>query len=113
MRQCVLVIKLQMSSLKNLQSAAVVLLGLLCYHDTINGDFVFDDNEAILNNQDILLETDYTKLWYHDFWGSNIKSNLSHKSYRPLVVFSFRYSSCSFYIKSFIVFNLSDLVSSD
>ena len=32
------------------------------------------------------------KIFGHDFWGADIQSNSSHKSYRPLTTFSFRLS---------------------
>jgi hypothetical protein len=33
-----------------------------------------------------------TDIFTHDYWGSPIWSNLSHKSYRPLTVLSFRFN---------------------
>ncbi|XP_041974210.1 protein O-mannosyl-transferase TMTC4-like isoform X2 [Aricia agestis] len=70
----------------------LLCLGLLSsvpYLFSIKGDFVFDDSEAIIKNRD--LESDsWLDPFYSDFWGTNIKSNLSHKSYRPLTVTTFR-----------------------
>ncbi|CAH2068649.1 unnamed protein product, partial [Iphiclides podalirius] len=45
--------------------------------------------QAIVNNKDVISE-DWLSLFDNDFWGTNIKSNLSHKSYRPLTILSFR-----------------------
>lgn len=67
----------------------VITLSTLPFIFSLNGDFVFDDSEAIVNNKDVVSE-DWFKLFYNDFWGANIKSNLSHKSYRPLTILSFR-----------------------
>ncbi|XP_044284479.1 protein O-mannosyl-transferase TMTC4 isoform X2 [Varanus komodoensis] len=68
----------------------VGLLSLICFVNSYDGDFVFDDSEAIINNKDLRAETPLGDLWHHDFWGSKLSSNTSHKSYRPLTVLTFR-----------------------
>uniref|UniRef100_A0A8D0CAG3 dolichyl-phosphate-mannose--protein mannosyltransferase n=1 Tax=Salvator merianae TaxID=96440 RepID=A0A8D0CAG3_SALMN len=68
----------------------VGLFSFICFANSYNGDFVFDDSEAIINNKDLRAETPLDDLWYHDFWGSKLSSNTSHKSYRPLTVLTFR-----------------------
>ncbi|XP_048349239.1 protein O-mannosyl-transferase TMTC4 isoform X1 [Sphaerodactylus townsendi] len=68
----------------------VGLLSVICFANSYDGDFVFDDSEAILNNKDLRPETPLGDLWHHDFWGSKLSSNTSHKSYRPLTVLTFR-----------------------
>lgn len=40
--------------------------------------------------QDLRPDTPLNNIWTNDFWGSNLSSNSSHKSYRPLTVFTFR-----------------------
>ncbi|KAL0850131.1 hypothetical protein ABMA28_012010 [Loxostege sticticalis] len=67
----------------------LVFLSSFPFLFTLNGDFVFDDSEAILKNKDITSES-WIDCFYNDFWGTDIKSNLSHKSYRPLTIISFR-----------------------
>ncbi|XP_061698022.1 protein O-mannosyl-transferase TMTC4 [Syngnathoides biaculeatus] len=69
---------------------SVGLLALLCFINSYDGDFVFDDSEAIINNKDLKPTTPWGNIWSNDFWGSNLSSNSSHKSYRPLTVFTFR-----------------------
>lgn len=69
---------------------SVALLALLCFLKSYDGDFVFDDSEAIINNKDLNPDTPLSNIWTNDFWGSNLSSNSSHKSYRPLTVLSFR-----------------------
>ncbi|XP_042315152.1 protein O-mannosyl-transferase TMTC4 isoform X1 [Sceloporus undulatus] len=68
----------------------VGLLSIICFVNSYDGDFVFDDSEAIINNKDLRSETPLGDLWHHDFWGSKLSSNTSHKSYRPLTVLTFR-----------------------
>ncbi|KAM3966715.1 LOW QUALITY PROTEIN: protein O-mannosyl-transferase Tmtc4 [Aphomia sociella] len=68
---------------------SIVCLSILPFVFSLHGDFVFDDSEAILKNKDISSES-WSDPFYNDFWGTNIKSNSSHKSYRPLTVLSFR-----------------------
>jgi len=78
----------------SLATASLVtgVLSLLCYWSTQQADFTFDDNSAILGNKDILPHTPISHLLYNDFWGTKVTSNTSHKSYRPLVVLTFRLS---------------------
>ncbi|KPI93370.1 Transmembrane and TPR repeat-containing protein 4 [Papilio xuthus] len=59
------------------------------FYKSLPGDFVFDDSEAIINNKDVTSNV-WSNTFYNDFWGTNIKSNFSHKSYRPLTTLSFR-----------------------
>jgi len=74
-------------------SLSVVLVGtagVICYINSLDGGFVFDDSEAIINNEDLKPETPIMNLFYNDFWGTRLTHNGSHKSYRPLTVLSFR-----------------------
>uniref|UniRef100_A0A3Q1FK11 dolichyl-phosphate-mannose--protein mannosyltransferase n=1 Tax=Acanthochromis polyacanthus TaxID=80966 RepID=A0A3Q1FK11_9TELE len=68
----------------------VALVALLCFINSYDGEFVFDDSEAIVNNKDLRPTTPLNNIWSNDFWGSNLSSNSSHKSYRPLTVLTFR-----------------------
>uniref|UniRef100_A0AAR2JIP9 Transmembrane and TPR repeat-containing protein 4 n=1 Tax=Pygocentrus nattereri TaxID=42514 RepID=A0AAR2JIP9_PYGNA len=69
----------------------VALVALVCFINSYDGDFVFDDSEAIINNKDLNPATPLNNIWKNDFWGSNLSSNSSHKSYRPLTVLTFRW----------------------
>jgi hypothetical protein len=60
---------------------------------SINGDFVFDDSEAVINNEDVRLTTPMWSAFYNDYWGTKLSHPNSHKSYRPLTVLSFRLDS--------------------
>ncbi|XP_063069680.1 protein O-mannosyl-transferase TMTC4 [Engraulis encrasicolus] len=68
----------------------VGLVALICFINSYDGEFVFDDSEAIVNNKDLHPSTPLNNIWKNDFWGSNLSSNSSHKSYRPLTVLTFR-----------------------
>lgn len=61
----------------------------LCFVNSYDGDFVFDDTEAIVNNDDIRI-TPIWQIFKNDFWGTNLSHKQSHKSYRPLTILSFR-----------------------
>ncbi|XP_016333087.1 transmembrane and TPR repeat-containing protein 4-like [Sinocyclocheilus anshuiensis] len=65
-------------------------VALISFINSYDGDFVFDDSEAIINNKDLNPDTPLSNIWKNDFWGSNLSSNSSHKSYRPLTVLTFR-----------------------
>ena len=69
---------------------AVFLLALFNYLPSLWGDFVFDDAEAILNNDDVITNSSLTQVFSNDFWGTPIASRKSHKSYRPLTVITYR-----------------------
>ncbi|XP_046569319.1 protein O-mannosyl-transferase TMTC4-like [Haliotis rubra] len=72
-------------------SVLVFCLAVLCFANTINGDFVYDDISAITTNKDVLPEIPPSALFAHDFWGKAM-DNRSHKSYRPLTVMTFRWN---------------------
>lgn len=72
-------------------ACVVFLLAVSCFINSYNGDFVFDDSEAILSNNDLKPETPLSDLFIHDFWGNKLDSKTSHKSYRPLTVLTFRF----------------------
>ena len=70
--------------------AFVASVCVLCYYPSLHGDLVHDDVMAITRNPDLRPETPLSEIWTHDFWGTPIHLNHSHKSYRPLTVLSFR-----------------------
>jgi hypothetical protein len=65
-------------------------VAVLCYMNAMHGDFVHDDLKAIVSNADVTGEVAVAEVLVHDFWGSDIRSNTSHKSYRPLTTLTFR-----------------------
>ena len=77
---------------------AVFLAGLFCalvgaavYLNTLQCGICYDDEPAIRKNKDLRPEaTSWVDMFYHDFWGADIRSTTSHKSYRPLTVATFR-----------------------
>lgn len=71
---------------------AVFVVAFVCYLPSLDGDFVFDDNEAIIGNDDVHDQVHWTELFLHDFWGKRLASKHSHKSYRPLTVLTFRWN---------------------
>lgn len=44
-----------------------------------------------MKNGDVLQTTDLYELLFHDFWGTDISREDSHKSYRPVTVATFRF----------------------
>ncbi|CAH1782005.1 unnamed protein product [Owenia fusiformis] len=70
--------------------AIIFVTAVGCFINSYDGDFVFDDMEAILHNKDVHSGTPLSVVFSNDFWGSKIATNTSHKSYRPLTVLSFR-----------------------
>ncbi|XP_075146790.1 transmembrane O-mannosyltransferase targeting cadherins 4 [Haematobia irritans] len=76
-----------------LQVLVVCFLCYFCYGSALNGSFVFDDNVAIKQNKAITqVPTNYTAIFLtSDFWGTSLRDNDSHKSYRPLTSLMFHF----------------------
>ncbi|OXU28349.1 hypothetical protein TSAR_008306 [Trichomalopsis sarcophagae] len=70
-------------------SVTLIIVASLCCSSSRYGDFVFDDSEAIVNNEDVR-EAPLYQLFQNDFWGTKLSHKHSHKSYRPLTILSFR-----------------------
>uniref|UniRef100_A0A1B6I8D4 dolichyl-phosphate-mannose--protein mannosyltransferase n=1 Tax=Homalodisca liturata TaxID=320908 RepID=A0A1B6I8D4_9HEMI len=73
-----------------LSLSIITLLAVTCFYKCVGGGFVFDDMEAVVNNDDIKLSTSISTILDNDFWGTRITHNASHKSYRPLTILSYR-----------------------
>ncbi|XP_064394194.1 protein O-mannosyl-transferase Tmtc2-like isoform X2 [Halichondria panicea] len=69
---------------------AVAGFAAALYLNSLNGEFVFDDHEAIETNMDVRTNTPLSQVFSNDFWGQPLSDPESHKSYRPLVILSFR-----------------------
>ncbi|KYN09382.1 Transmembrane and TPR repeat-containing protein 4 [Trachymyrmex cornetzi] len=67
----------------------IIVILSLCFVNSYNGDFVFDDTEAIVNNVDVH-KTPFWDIFQNDFWGTKLSHKQSHKSYRPFTILSFR-----------------------
>ncbi|XP_013776263.2 transmembrane and TPR repeat-containing protein 2-like isoform X1 [Limulus polyphemus] len=70
--------------------AVVSAVAWVVHWNTLAADFAYDDSRAIKTNQDLLPSTPLSNLFRDDFWGTPLIHSGSHKSYRPLCVFSFR-----------------------
>nr|XP_037289959.1 protein O-mannosyl-transferase TMTC1-like [Rhipicephalus microplus] len=75
------------------------VVAVLCYVNSLDGDFVHDDMVAVVGNPDVTGESrrhaassssSSSSLWINDFWGRPMADPRSHKSYRPLTVLTFR-----------------------
>ena len=78
---------------KLLTVTAVILCAIISNGPSLLGGFVFDDTEAILSNSDVTGTSALSEVLRHDFWGEDIQSKRSHKSYRPITVLLFRLDS--------------------
>eukprot|EP01084_Bolivina_argentea_P031299 57921_1 len=68
----------------------IIALTIFCYLNSLENELCFDDMFAVLYNGDTSPDKPYLPLWKHDFWGHDISSNESHKSYRPITITYFR-----------------------
>ncbi|CAB0009508.1 unnamed protein product [Nesidiocoris tenuis] len=74
----------------HLRSLVIIIISLLCYSNSLNCGFVFDDISAIKENRDLRPHVPLKNIFFNDFWGTPIHKEQSHKSYRPLCVLTFR-----------------------
>ncbi|KYM94696.1 Transmembrane and TPR repeat-containing protein 4 [Cyphomyrmex costatus] len=82
-------IKTYLPAVSPLLSPWIIVILSLCFVNSYDGDFVFDDTEAIVNNIDVR-ETPFWDIFQNDFWGTKLSHKQSHKSYRPFTILSFR-----------------------
>ena len=78
--------------MRHFRSAAAVCAAVACvvYVSSLDCGMCFDDEAAIMKNKDLLPSSSWMNLLRNDFWGKDMGSDLSHKSYRPLTVATFR-----------------------
>lgn len=67
-------------------------VSIVCYFNSCWGDFVFDDNSAIVSNLDVVSNSSLVDVFTHDFWGTEISHKSSHKSYRPFTILTYRWN---------------------
>lgn len=76
---------------KNVQIYCIVsIAAIICYINSLSGDFVHDDLPAIVYNRDVVGSSPLSDIFVNDFWGMRMRLKESHKSYRPLTTLSFR-----------------------
>ncbi|XP_066909722.1 protein O-mannosyl-transferase Tmtc3 [Halyomorpha halys] len=73
-----------------IRALIISVISILCYYNSFNCGFVFDDISAIKENRDLRPHTPWKNVFFNDFWGTAIHKEQSHKSYRPLCVITFR-----------------------
>ncbi|GIY13968.1 protein O-mannosyl-transferase TMTC3 [Caerostris darwini] len=76
--------------IEKLYPLALMALVALCYCNSLRCGLVFDDIAAISDNRDIRPHTPMINIFQNDFWGTPLRKEHSHKSYRPLTILSFR-----------------------
>ncbi|KAG0424235.1 hypothetical protein HPB47_000030 [Ixodes persulcatus] len=75
------------------RAAEVVLVAAAActaYASSLGAGLVYDDLAAIKGNRDLRPGTPMVNLFFNDFWGTPLRKEQSHKSYRPLTVLTFR-----------------------
>lgn len=73
----------------------ILVLGavtVLAYYYACQCDLVFDDISAIRDNKDLRPASPLKNIFLNDFWGTPMRKEQSHKSYRPLTVLTFRWN---------------------
>ncbi|TGZ71533.1 hypothetical protein CRM22_002581 [Opisthorchis felineus] len=74
------------------EASFLALVTFVVYWNALFCGFVFDDASAIKDNPDLRPSTNWTDLFFNDFWGTPMKEERSHKSYRPVTVLTFRFN---------------------
>ncbi|KAH8413666.1 hypothetical protein KR222_003100, partial [Zaprionus bogoriensis] len=81
------------SSQRNfVEFVCICLACVLCYYNSTQCGLVFDDISAIRDNKDLRPSTPLRNVFLNDFWGTPMRKEQSHKSYRPLTVLTFRFN---------------------
>ncbi|XP_049307444.1 uncharacterized protein LOC105223869 [Bactrocera dorsalis] len=80
------------SSRNLLQFFAIVFVCVACYWNSAQCELVFDDISAVRDNKDLRSYTPLRNIFLNDFWGTPMRKEQSHKSYRPLTVLTFRFN---------------------
>ena len=63
---------------------------LAYWNDTaLHGQFCYDDDGSIRQNPIVNGLQPWTNVWTHDFWGTPLTVEQSHKSFRPITTLSF------------------------
>ena len=52
----------------------LIHLTFLAYWPSLWAELVFDDRPAIIENRDLRKESSWSDLWWHDYWGTPLKS---------------------------------------
>lgn len=84
--------QVKMRKLRNL--IALTAISALCwvsFYNSIENEFVFDDDLAIVRNADVLATTPWSNIWKNDIWGKHLLAHDSHRSYRPLLICIFKF----------------------
>lgn len=66
----------QTMSLSQVYSAVLMMTCALCYYNSLNCGFVFDDVSAIRDNRDLRPHTPLRNLFFNDFWGTSMQKVL-------------------------------------
>uniref|UniRef100_A0A1A9W3N0 Protein O-mannosyl-transferase TMTC3 n=1 Tax=Glossina brevipalpis TaxID=37001 RepID=A0A1A9W3N0_9MUSC len=82
--------QLPFTSTNLFQLLCLVTVCTMCYYNSTQGALVFDDISAIRDNKDLRPSTPLRQIFLNDFWGTPMRKEQSHKSYRPLTVLTFR-----------------------
>mmetsp|Transcript_18281 Transcript_18281/g.23906 ORF Transcript_18281/g.23906 Transcript_18281/m.23906 type:complete len:628 (-) Transcript_18281:119-2002(-) len=67
-----------------------VSVAVYCDPDSFNRDFTYDDKGTVRFNPVVTGNESYYDILAVDYWGMNLSSEESHKSYRPLTTLTFR-----------------------
>ena len=70
----------------------LLLICIATYWNCLSCGFVFDDISAIKENRDLRPSAPLKNVFLHDFWGTPMSKEQSHKSYRPICVLTFRFN---------------------
>ncbi|KAF2368156.1 hypothetical protein FHG87_001095, partial [Trinorchestia longiramus] len=68
----------------------VWVVSVLPYINGLTGEFVHDDLSAVTSNPDVTGVNPLYQIFLNDYWGKSLSHPLSHKSYRPLTILTFR-----------------------
>ena len=76
-------------------SAVLVVVVALCYYNSLECGFVFDDMSAVVDNKDLRPSQPVSNLFWNDFWGTPMEKVI-FRNYLKLndIILSWNISTC-------------------
>lgn len=65
----------------------IILISIICYYNTLNCGFVFDDISAIIENRDLRPHSPLKNIFFNDFWGTPMQKVMCASQFLPCNLF--------------------------
>lgn len=73
-------------------TVGVIGSGVYWNEEALHGELVYDDAGTVTRNPCVKPDRAWQDVWKHDFWGTELVSSRSHKSFRPVTTMTYRWN---------------------